>query len=241
MINYAHRGASSEFPENTMLAFKKAIEMKADGIELDVHKTADGKLVVIHDEDVQRTFRGKGQIKDLTLDQIQDLDCRQQIWETNFECKAPELEEVMKLVKENNIKLNIEIKTDIIQYDGIEEDVVKLIEKLEMVDSVLISSFHSESLVKVKEINKNIKTGFLYFKPMDNAIEHAKSLGADALHPSLLSGITPEFVQEVKNAGLDINVYTINDPVYMRKLIEAGVTGIFTDYPELFNEVNSEF
>ena len=94
MINFAHRGASKYFPENTILAFKEAIKTGATGIELDVHKTKDNILVVIHDEDIQRTFKGKGLVKDMTLKELRSFKCRNINFEENLECRLPTLEDV---------------------------------------------------------------------------------------------------------------------------------------------------
>ncbi|OON90911.1 MAG: glycerophosphodiester phosphodiesterase [Epulopiscium sp. Nele67-Bin002] len=240
MINYAHRGASYDFPENTMLAFREAIIANADAIELDVHKTLDNKLVVIHDEDVQRTFKGKGLVADMTLAQIQQLKCRSKVFEDNLECRAPELEQVMLLVKNHGLKLNIELKTDVIQYDGIEADVVNLVQKHDMVESVIISSFNGNSIKKVKELNSNIKTGFLYGMPQKDIVQKAKDLNADALHPSIMGGVNAEYMAAAKEAGLEVNVFFVNDIHHMRKLVSLGVDGVFTDYPELFNEILAE-
>lgn len=108
---FAHRGYSGKYPENTILAFKKALDIGVDGIELDVHKSKDGKLVVIHDEDIKRTFDGEGLIKDYTLKELQDFKCKDLKFFNNEECKICTLEDVIKLIKNENITLNIEAKS----------------------------------------------------------------------------------------------------------------------------------
>ena len=100
MINFAHRGASGDYPENTLLAFKEGIKRGGNGIELDVHKTKDSELVVIHDEDVERTMQSKGLIKDLTLAEIRQLKCKKALFANHEECRIPTLDEVLKLVKD---------------------------------------------------------------------------------------------------------------------------------------------
>ena len=114
---FAHRGASGDYPENTMLSFRKSLEIGVDGIELDVHKSKDGKLVVIHDEDIQRTFKGKGLVKDYTLEELQQFTCRKFEFVNNDHCKIPTLRDVFELIKDEDITLNIEAKTDLIHYD----------------------------------------------------------------------------------------------------------------------------
>ena len=124
---FAHRGYSAKYPENTMAAFKAALKFNVDGIELDVHETKDGALVVIHDEKVNRTTNGKGYVKDYTLKQIKELDAGS--WfNKNFKGeKIPTLKEVLQLVKPTGKIVNIELKSNIIPYDGMDLKVVELI------------------------------------------------------------------------------------------------------------------
>lgn len=239
MINFAHRGASGDYPENTLLAFKEGIKRGGNGIELDVHKTKDSELVVIHDEDVERTMQSKGLIKDLTLAEIRQLKCKKALFANHEECRIPTLDEVLKLVKDQEIVVNIELKTDVISYSGIEEDVIKLIQHYGIKNKTLISSFNPQSLKKCKEIDSTIKTGFLYYQPMDDVIQYAKVLQVDAIHPGL-NGVTEDLIIQAHKNQLKVNVYTVNSPTHMRRLIDAGVDGIFTDYPKLLTEILEE-
>ena len=229
MINFAHRGASGDYPENTLLAFEEGIKCGASGIELDVHKTKDNKIVVIHDEDIERTFKGKGLVKDFTLNELKEFNPRKELFKNFKTSKIPTLEEV----------LNIELKTDEIHYEGIEEDVINLINKYKMNNKVIISSFNPKSIKICKEINEEIKTGLLYYKPMEDVIEFAKSLKADAIHPDLRL-VSKELIDEAHKNNLEVNVYTVDAPIYMRKLIEAKADGIFTNYPALLDEIMKE-
>lgn len=239
MINFAHRGASGDYPENTLLAFKEGIKRGGSGIELDVHKTKDSELVVIHDEDVERTMQSKGLIKDLTLAEIRQLKCKKALFANHEECRIPTLDEVLKLVRDQEIVVNIELKTDVISYSGIEEDVIKLIQHYGIKNKTLISSFNPQSLKKCKEIDSTIKTGFLYYQPMDDVIQYAKVLQVDAIHPGL-NGVTEDLIIQAHKNQLKVNVYTVNSPTHMRRLIDAGVDGIFTDYPKLLTEILEE-
>lgn len=239
MINFAHRGASGDYPENTLLAFKEGIKAGANGLELDVHKTKDGKLVVIHDEDVERTFQARGLVKDLTLDELRALTCRKQLFKDSKECCVPTLEEVLELVKKHPVTLNIELKTDVIPYNRIEEDVIRLIKAYQVQNQVLISSFNPKSVKLCKQIDPQIKVGFLYYQPIDQVIQYAKSLQADAIHPDLKL-VSEALIKEAHENQLEVNIYTVNSPIYMRKLIAAGADGIFTDYPALLNEIMEE-
>ena len=236
MLNFAHRGASKYFPENTILAFKEAIKANANGIELDVHKTKDNILVVIHDEDIQRTFKGKGLVKDMTLKELRSFKCRNINFEENLECRLPTLEDVLELIKDTNIILNIEIKTDKIHYEGIEKDVIDMINKYKLKERVIISSFNHGSIKICREIDDKIEIGLLYEKPIEDVVKYAKVLGVDAIHPDLRL-VSEKLIIEAKENNIKVNVYTVNYPEYMKILIKAGVNGIITDYPDLLQEV----
>ncbi len=238
MINFAHRGASSDYPENTILALKEGIKCGAKGLEIDVHKSKDNKLVVIHDEDIERTFLGKGLVKDFTLEELKSFKNRKKLFRDNDECHIPTLEEVLDLIKDIDILLNIELKTDVIYYSGIEEDVINSIKSYGIEDKIIISSFNHESIKKVKDIS-NIRTGMLYESPIINVIEYAKSLGAYAIHPDIRV-VSEELIKEAHENNLKVNIFTVNNPIHMRLLIKNKVDGAFTDYPELLNEILEE-
>ena len=150
--NFAHRGFSGKYPENTMLAFKKAIESGVDGIELDVQLTKDGEVVIIHDETIDRTTDGKGLVSSYTYEELSKFDAsfiyRNQI-EFN---KIPTLREYFELIKNKKIITNIELKTGVFEYAGIEEKVWNLIQEYEMEEKVIISSLILERKIKQKHI-----------------------------------------------------------------------------------------
>jgi glycerophosphoryl diester phosphodiesterase len=158
----AHRGASAYAPENTMAAFKKALEMKAGGIEIDVHLTKDGYPVVVHDEKLGRTSNGTGLIKDKTLEELKELDFGSWFSEEFKNQSIPTLDEVMELISTENILFNIELKSGAVLYHDIERIVVDMVKEYEMEERVIISSFNHYSLLEVKKIAPEIKIGFLY-------------------------------------------------------------------------------
>ena len=241
---FAHRGASGDYPENTMLAFEKAIEIGIDGIELDVHKSKDGQLVVIHDEDIQRTFKGKGLVQDYTLEELQQFMCRKFEFIKNDNCKIPTLRDVFELIKNEDLILNIEAKTDIIHYD-LEQDVLNLINEYKLQNKVLISSFNHYSLNIFQNLDDSLAYGALYeyeedYSSEENVVEHAKKLNVYSINIDK-SLVSKEMVDLAHENGLKIYVYTINKPNDMRKMIDFGVDAIFSDYPDLMNEILKEY
>src|SRR5690554_5174035 len=146
----AHRGASNIAPENTMIAFQKAYQIGADGVEFDVHLTRDGKPVVIHDERVDRTTNGIGYVKSLTLSEIKKLDAGSYFHPNYSEEKILTLEETLDLVKNFKI-INIEIKNNLLEYKGIEEKVTNIIRDKKMEQKVICSSFNHFSMLKIKK------------------------------------------------------------------------------------------
>ncbi len=229
----AHRGASAYAPENTMASFSKAIEMKSDGIELDVHMTKDKTLVVCHDEKVDRTTNGKGFIKDFTLEEIKKLDAGSWFSEEFKEEKIPKLEEVLELLKDkDDIILNIELKNAPILYEGIEEKVIGMISEYNMEDRVIISSFNHYSLLEIKKINSRIKTGALYMAGLVEPWIYAKRIKVDALHPLFYNLMVPELIEGCFENGIMLNPFTVDDEKYIAALVNLKINGIITNYPD---------
>lgn len=226
---FAHRGLSGNYPENTLLAFKESLKFNIYGIELDVHKSKDGELVVIHDEDINRTFNGNGKVKDYTLEELREFKSIYECFEDNEECKIPLLEEVFQLIKDKDIVLNIEIKTDVIDYKDIERDILELIKRYDIEEKILISSFNHKALERVRNLNKNIKLGVLYENYMPNIISIAKDLNAHAIHPNK-NLVTRELILDAHSEEIKVNVYTVNTESDFKKLKNYNVDAIFTDY-----------
>lgn len=155
----AHRGSRGNRPENTLEAFQEALKVSSDGIELDVHLSKDGQVVVIHDETVDRTTSGKGYVKDMTLKQLKELDAGSWFDPKYSNARIPTLQEVLDLLAENHFSgvLNVELKTDVFQYSAIEEKVLALAEPYLAQFSVIYSSFHYETLKKSRSCAKTRK------------------------------------------------------------------------------------
>ncbi|MBS4537091.1 glycerophosphodiester phosphodiesterase [Clostridium sp. D2Q-11] len=233
---YAHRGASAYAPENTMAAFKKAIELNADGIEIDVQMSKDGHLIICHDEKVDRTTNGKGYIKDINLKDLKLLDAGFKFSSNFIGEKIPTLIELMELIKDNNMVLNIELKNNVIDYKGIEQKVIDTIKQYNMENRIIISSFNHNSLYKVKDIDSTIKTGVLYSKKLKNPITYAKNIKADAIHPSY-KRLNRFVIAKAKKENIEINTFTVNIRDYMKLLIDIKIDGIITDYPDIAQQL----
>ncbi|MBI5042800.1 MAG: glycerophosphodiester phosphodiesterase [Nitrospirae bacterium] len=225
ILNIAHRGSSGNAPENTLSAFRLAIKQRADMIELDVHQTRDSHIIVLHDEYLKTGILKKRLIKDMTLKEIREINKN-----------IPTLKDVLKLIK-GKIKLNIEIKHGSGYYPDIERNVYKLLKKERMLLNTIISSFDIDCLKKLRKISDDITIGFLYNK-MDwkKALKEAIDLKAYSFHASNKI-LSKEIVDKVHKKGMRLFVYTINDGNEMRRVIELGVDGIFTDFPDRLADI----
>ncbi|MCM0650814.1 glycerophosphodiester phosphodiesterase [Clostridium swellfunianum] len=238
-LNYAHRGASGYYPENTMLAFQKAVEMGCEGIETDVQLTKDGVLVLCHDELVDRTTDGKGLISEINYKDIEKLDAAK-LWGGRFkDVKIPTLEELLGYVKNKDIVVNLELKNSIIDYKNLEKLVIDMIDKYNLKEKVIISSFNHYSILRCKAIDCTLKLGLLYSCRIFQPGKYASELGVSAVHP-LFYSLDETTVREIKEHKLAINTYTVNDEKYMRELIKLGIDGIITNYPDKLKKVLEE-
>jgi len=229
--NYAHRGFSGVYPENTMLAFRKAIELGVDGIELDVHLTKDGEIVIIHDETVDRTAGVPGRIAEMTLEEVLKVDVSYVKGDQFGFCGIPTLREYFELVKDLPLITNIELKTNIIEYEGIEQKVYDMIKEFGLSDRVIISSFNHFSILRMKEIAPELKYGLLSESWIINTGKYVSELGIPCYH-GLRGNMIAEHVADMKKYGLEINTFTVNEEDEMRRMVTLGVDGIIGNFPD---------
>jgi len=213
---YAHRGASAELPENTLPAFARAVELGADGIELDVHLSADGVPVVIHDESVNRTTNGTGNVAELSLDQLKALDA-------GNGAPIPTLAEVLDLVG-GRLHVDIEVKA------AAAADAVLAETSARSNLRFAISSFNHDVLRHVRRAGGAIEVWPLVMGASDEALETAAELGSPNL--AIYDGmVNQEVIEFVAGKGPGCWVWTVNDPVRAADLAEMGANGICTDDP----------
>ncbi len=230
---WAHRGFSSIYPENTMLAFERAVESGAYGVEMDVHLSSDGKPVVIHDESLKRTCGIDKSVGECTFEELINTTASK-TQNDRFSVKIPSFEEFCAFIKESGTMANIEIKTGVVYYPSIEEKVVELVKKYKIEEKVLFSSFNWLSLVLLKRLQPDIPCGLLFDASAN--IRHiayeAKACGIEYLHPDYAC-ITDEMVRECKECGVGINTWTVNDDAKIKKLVEWDVEGCITNSPDM--------
>lgn len=231
----AHRGSAGEAPENTIAAFRLALEQQCDAIELDVHLSKDGEIIVCHDATVDRTTNGTGSIHEMTVEQLKALDAGS--W---FDAKfageqIPLLEEVFDLVPPH-IMINVEVKYP--YGHEIEAKLVELMRKKNRIENVVVSSFDFKSLLMLKGIEPEVKIGLLY---NTNFVRHRDAavimqVPVYSLHPNM-QRIGKEDIADAKSHGLQVYPYTVNKDEHMRLAIDCGVSGIITDYPARLKQV----
>ena len=232
-----HRGASAYAPENTMPAFELALEQGADGVELDVHLSKDGELVVMHDERVDRTTNAKGFIKSYTLEELKSFDAS--CGKEGFAgVQIPTLREVYSLFQGTDRMINVEVKTDIMDYPGLIDKLLLLEDEMGMQGKILYSSFNHYSVYELLTKRPNAKIGLLYMSIFAAPWTYAASIGAAALHPHFITiSKTPGMAEECRKLGIETNIWTVDDPDWMEKLAKMGVTSLITDRPDLAKTV----
>ncbi|WP_159885931.1 glycerophosphodiester phosphodiesterase [Paenibacillus puerhi] len=230
-----HRGAAGEAPENTLASFRLALEQGADAIELDIHETADGELIVCHDHTVDRTTDGSGFIEQLTMEELRRLDAGSWFDERFAGERLPLLADVLALTPPG-IMINVEIKCG---YSArLSGELQRLLKEYDRLATVVVSSFGHKTLHRLKRDIPELRIGLLY---VGGFVHHARlaelsDMEVYSLHPHYLS-MDAEDVAQAVSAGLQVYPYTVNDPVHLTRAVEAGFSGIITDYPARLREI----
>lgn len=228
---FAHRGSKKTHPENTMLAFIEAERVGADGIEFDVQLSADGEIVIIHDETLDRTTTLTGYVKNYTAEELKKADAGIFFSEQFIGERIPLLREVFEWAAENDLIMNVELKTDKFPYEGIEQKVIDLIREFHFEDRIILSSFNHHSLEIAKEIAPEIERALL-FKELPKDIENIlEEKGESGFHPKRRT-ITKKLIQYAQKLGYKVRPWIANKRKNILLLSDLGVDAIMTDCPE---------
>lgn len=228
---YAHRGASAYAPENTLEAYRMAVEMGAEGIELDVHLSKDGQIVVIHDDTVDRTTDGHGKVCTFTLEELKALDACNGM-EAYKGAKIPTLREVYALLQPLGTMVNIEVKTTESFYPGIEEKLLQLEKEMGMTGRTVYSSFNHYTITNLRRLDPDVKLGLLYMSGLYEPWHYAKHVGAQFIHPFFPSLLVPGLAAGCLENGVGINAWTVDDPQIMDLCLQCGAN-IITNVPDV--------
>lgn len=227
----AHRGFSGIAPENTLVAFRKAIESGANYIELDVHATKDDSLVVIHDASVNRTSSNgmKGKVDKMTYDELTAVNVGYsgKFGDTYQNEKIPTLREVLETAK-GKIKVCIEIKV----YE-VEENVLQIVNDLNMNDDVIIFSFYHPVLAKIRQLDAKISILLLINSADTTTIDNAAKIEANAIGVGPRTRLTKEYLAIAHEQGIEVWKWTVNKEDKMKQLIDMGVDGLITNFPDV--------
>lgn len=229
-LNLAHQGARREAPANTLPAFARAMELGADGTELDVQLSADGQLFVLHDTTLEGTTDGSGPACRLPLTALKELDAGAYMGETWRGTRIPTLDEVFDTLPDHAF-VNIELKRLTARSDGLEEAIVAFIARRNVASRVVVSSFNPLILWRLR--HQPFPLGLLYAPEMPNWLRHGQPrhfLRLDALHPHHSQVRAPL-------PPLPINTWTVNEPAEMERLLDLGVHAIITDLPDVLTAV----
>ena len=240
-IVIAHRGASAYAPENTLSAFKLAIEMRAEMIELDVAFSKDGVPVVIHDETLDRTTSGKGLVVNHTLAELKKMDTGSWFGAKFKGEPFPTLEEVLILTR-GKIAVNIEIKHEAVTDEakgGIVDKALSIVKSVGVQDQVIFSSFDYRVMEHLNKLAPAMPKAILYEKSQSDdelPSQLVEKYKVDAFNCSYKQ-LSDEWLKNLKNHDIPFMVYTVNDDERMRELVEKGAAGIFSDKPDVLKTI----
>lgn len=228
---WAHRGSSHDAPENTLAAFELALQDQADGIELDVQLSADGVVVVCHDETIDRTSDGSGTVAELTLAQLREHDFGHG-WPDRH--PIPTLAEVLDLVAPTDLRVNVELKNSIVAYPGLEQSVEEVVAGSRLAraaaERLVYSSFNHRSLRRLAEAGTTVPLGVLHVEPLVRSWDYVAMVGAQALHP-YAGSLAEDEIAQCRARGVEVNVWTVDDPDLAQQLARAGASAVITNVP----------
>lgn len=232
----AHRGASGHYPENSRLAFVKAIEAGVDMIEFDCQLTRDGHVVVFHDESLRRTAGARGRVKAKTLEQLKTLDIGRWRGRSFRGERMLTLEEALQVFA-GQVDLCLEIKTLPDPLPGIELKILFILSHYDYLDRTILSSFDYRCLARIRELAPEANLGLIFgSRGNGDPLVAARELEVKSLHLQKARA-TRDFLHRAWEDGLDVYVWTVNELREMEALIALGVQGLISDFPERFSKL----
>jgi len=238
-LRIAHRGASGHAPENTLAAFRLALEQGTDAIELDLRSTRDGHLVALHDASVDRTTNGRGRLADLTLAEVERLDAGGWFAPRFRGEHIPRLSEVLGLARRSDIRLLLELKTDGNPASEWIARTVQEVGRAGLVERVTFLSFDASALEQVRREEARAATAWLVKRIPLRVVQRLAALRAAALAPHW-AGVSAALVRSLHEAGYPVMVWTVDAPATMRRLLRLGVDALATNFPDRLTAVLDE-
>lgn len=233
----AHRGASGTFPENTISSFREAVRLNVESIEFDVHLSKDEELIIIHDSSVVRTTDGSGKVEALTLEEIRKFDAGAKFNSRFSGERIPTLSETLDIMP-GNMRLNIHVKAYPSNRATVAEKVIDEIVRRDILESAFFTS-DSETVETAKKMNTDINICNLSGQDSGNYVDFSKSLGSYILQPGRQIA-TRELVEKAHANGMEVNVFYADEEEDMLALVEMGVDGILTNFPERLKKLREQ-
>ncbi|MDD2426613.1 MAG: glycerophosphodiester phosphodiesterase family protein [Eubacteriales bacterium] len=237
---WAHRGSGKSQVENTMAAFEQAVADGAEGIELDVQRSRDGKLVVFHDENLKRLTGKDSYLATLDWDDLKRLNVAANRPEAGVH-HMPLLREVLSFIKGKDLKLNIELKNSNVFYPGMDDEVLALVEKMGVLEQVHFSSFNHMSMSYLASKGYGKQSGMLYSEVLCDPWVYVGGCGMGAIHPMFNNLQVPDLVKNCHEAGLKVNVWTIDEEVFIQGALLLEVDAIITNVPVKAIELRNQY
>jgi glycerophosphoryl diester phosphodiesterase len=230
-----HRGASGHAPENTMAAFRRAVELGATFIETDLRLSHDARFVAMHDATLDRTTSGRGMVRDFTLAQLRQLDAGSWYGPEYAGEKIPTLEEILAFAREADVVFYLEVKHDAAAW-GVHHGLATALRAAGEAARTVVISFDPRILENLRRLDATQLTGLLFERALENPVEAASKVGARQLLPRA-DLLKPELIAAARDAGMQVVTWTVNEPEQMRALAAKGVNGIMTNYPDRLRDV----
>lgn len=234
MITIAHRGLAGLYPENTMISFEKAMEFAPDMLETDVQLSSDGEVMVMHDESLERTTGVKAFLKDMTFDELRQLNAAAGFPELPAQ-RIPTLREYLAFAKEKGVRTFLELKNSFFTYDGMEQKVLELLDEFDMRSRVIVYSANHFSAFSFRAMAPDVEISF----PFDNWIigygDYCRRYSVDSCVPYYLS-INQTTADEIHAHGVKLFPWTVDEPEEMRRMMELGVDGIMSNRVDLLKQ-----